>query len=147
MAGEATREVTRNDIRYNRVENELNRVKDGLEQKPCEDAVSRAEVLNLVRFNAFHVKSQIKAIENMPSVTPQEPRWIPIDEKRPSGFEKVLVTYRLHCDDSIHVGFGGIECNLFNGKYYWNINEQVIGWHVLAWMPLPQPYVAESENT
>lgn len=50
-----------------------------LEQKPCEDAVSRTEVLKLVRFNAFHVKSQIKAIENMPSVTPQEPRkghWI-----------------------------------------------------------------------
>ena len=44
-----------------------------LEQEPCEDAVSRAEVLNLVRFNAFHVKSQIKAIENMPSVTPQKP--------------------------------------------------------------------------
>lgn len=43
-----------------------------LEQKPCEDAVSRAEVLNLVRLNAFHAKSQIKAIENMPSVTPQE---------------------------------------------------------------------------
>lgn len=50
-----------------------------LEQEPCEDAVSRAEVLNLVRLNAFHAKSQIKAIENMPSVTPQEPRkghWI-----------------------------------------------------------------------
>ena len=43
-----------------------------LEQEPCEDAVSRAEVLNLVRLNAFHAKSQIKAIENMPSVTPQE---------------------------------------------------------------------------
>lgn len=50
-----------------------------LEQEPCEDVVSRTEVLKLVRFNAFHVKSQIKAIENMPSVTPQEPRkgyWI-----------------------------------------------------------------------
>ena len=46
---------------------------EALEQEPCEDAVSRTEVLNLVRFNAFHVKSQIKAIENMPSVTPQEP--------------------------------------------------------------------------
>lgn len=45
-----------------------------LEQEPCNDAVSRAEVLNLIRFNAFHVESQVKAIENMPSVTPQEPR-------------------------------------------------------------------------
>lgn len=57
-------------------------VKDGLEQEPCEDAVSRAEVLNLVRLNAFHAKSQIKAIENMPSVTPQEPKtgYISIDD-------------------------------------------------------------------
>jgi DNA-binding FadR family transcriptional regulator len=50
-----------------------------LEREPCEDAVSRAEVLNLVRLNAFHAKSQIKAIENMLPVTPQEPRkghWI-----------------------------------------------------------------------
>lgn len=72
--------------------------------------------------------------------------WIPIDKKRPSGFEKVLVTYRLHCDDSIHVGFGGIECNLFNGNYYWNINEPTNNWHVLAWMPLPKPYGLESEE-
>lgn len=46
---------------------------EALEKEPCEDVVSRTEVLNLVRFNAFHVKSQIKAIENMPSVTLQEP--------------------------------------------------------------------------
>lgn len=52
---------------------------EALGQEPCEDAVSRIEVLKLVRFNAFHVKSQIKAIENMPSVTPREPKkghWI-----------------------------------------------------------------------
>lgn len=53
-----------------------------LEQEPCEDAVSRTEVLKLVRFNAFHVKSQIKAIENMPSVTPQEPNTWSLDDAR-----------------------------------------------------------------
>lgn len=54
---------------------------EALEQEPCEDVVSRTEVLNLVRFNAFHVKSQIKAIENMPSVTPQEPTLDKIRER------------------------------------------------------------------
>ena len=53
-----------------------------LEREPCEDAVSRAEVLNLVRLNAFHAKSQIKAIENMPSVTPQEPNTWSLDDTR-----------------------------------------------------------------
>lgn len=41
-----------------------------LQQNVSDDCVSRAEVLNLVRLNAFHVKSQLKAIENMPPVTP-----------------------------------------------------------------------------
>jgi len=71
--------------------NEVNRTLDveafemaakALEQELCEDAVSRTEVLKLVRFNAFHVKSQTKAIENMPSVTPQQPKtgYISIDD-------------------------------------------------------------------
>jgi hypothetical protein len=68
-----TEGATVSDIQHRRGRAYEAGVKDGLEQEPCEDAVSRAEVLNLVRFNAFHVKSQIKAIENMPSVTPQEP--------------------------------------------------------------------------
>lgn len=73
--------------------------------------------------------------------------WIPISEKRPVEFEKVLVTYRLHYDDSIHVGIGNIITNYVNGRYHWNINEQdYIGWDILAWMPLPQPYKAESEG-
>lgn len=74
-------------------------VKDGLEQELCEDAVSRAEVLNLVRFNAFHVKSQIKAIENMPSVTTQEPRkghWIDIKNKNGT----VIATRCSRCGNS-----------------------------------------------
>lgn len=56
-------------------------ISEWLEQEPCEDAVSRAEVLNLVRYNAFHVKSQMKAIENMPSVTPARKtgKWVKHD--------------------------------------------------------------------
>lgn len=60
----------------------LHAARKALEQEPCEDAVSRAEALNLVRLNAFHVKSQIKAIEILPSVKPQEPKtgYISIDD-------------------------------------------------------------------
>lgn len=71
----------------------------------------------------------------------QAPRWIPVTEKRPVEFEKVLVTYRLHYDNSIHVGIGNIIANAVNGRYHWNINEQdYIGWDMLAWMPLPEAY-------
>lgn len=67
--------------------------------------------------------------------------WIPVTEKRPVEFEKVLVTYRLHYDNSIHVGIGNIIASDVNERYYWNINEQdYVGWDMLAWMPLPEPY-------
>lgn len=88
----------------------------------------------------------IDACEMAIKTLEQEPRWIPVNEKRPVGLEKVLVTYRLHYDNSIHVGIGNITINDVNGRYHWNINEQdYIGWDMLAWMPLPQPYKAESE--
>lgn len=94
-----------------------------LEQEPCEDAVSRAEVLNLVRLNAFHAKSQIKAIENMPSVTPQEPRWIPVTERLPEEDGGYLVTVkRGYVTTAVWIGITKL----------WN--------EVTAWMPLPKPY-------
>ena len=67
----------------------------------------------------------------------QEPRWIPVGKKVPVAFEKVLVTYRLHYDDSIHIGIGNTTSNV-NGRYYWE--QEYIGWDILAWMPLPLCY-------
>lgn len=105
-----------------------------LEQKPCENAVSRTEVLNLVRFNSFHVKSQIKAIENMPSVIPQKPRWIPVAERLPNKSGRYLVSY-----ESGYVGMV---------RYY----ESVSKWgcttteRIVAWMPLPEPYKEDKED-
>lgn len=75
-----------------------------------------------------------------------EPKWIPVGKESPVAFEKVLVTYRLHYDDSIHVGIGNTTSNV-NGRYYWCLDEQDYKtWDILAWMPLPQPYRAESED-
>lgn len=101
----------------------LHAARKALEQKPCEDAVSRTEVLKLVRFNAFRVKSQIKAIENMPSVTPQEPRWIPVTERLPEEDGGYLVTVkRGYVTTAVWIGITKL----------WN--------EVTAWMPLPEPY-------
>lgn len=117
-------------------------VKDGLEQEPCEDAVSRTEVLNLVRFNAFHVKSQIKAIENMPSVTPQEPNWIKCSEHLPDFDVDVLATTKKY-GDVVKVtrwrtilkdcGWEWVLVDNIEGNAY-NSDE------IIAWIPLPQPY-------
>lgn len=83
------------DILDKRVKSGLNRVKDELE--PCEDCISRKEVIENIRHAQvnFSVESdidftkhkrevqeiadgilnaQIQVLENMPSVTPQEPK-------------------------------------------------------------------------
>lgn len=118
------------------------------------DAYELLKEINDV-YNGYMLSEQFapadfaRMVEAAPAVEPSPAKkWIPVTEKRPVEFEKVLVTYRLHYDNSIHVGIGNIIANDVNGRYHWNINEQdYIGWDMLAWMPLPTPYEPqESED-
>lgn len=80
----------------------------------------------------------IKALE-------QEPRWIPVTERLPEDRELLLVTAYWHETYQVMVGayFG-------NGDWWcapWNNTsepQQLL--KVKAWMPLPEPYKAESEG-
>ena len=99
--------------------------------------ISRGRSTATIMQNILDLENVIKAL---PSVKPQEPKWIPVRKESPVAFEKVLVTYRLHYDDSIHVGIGNTTSNV-NGRYYWCLDEQDYKtWDILAWMPLPKPY-------
>ena len=62
-------------------------------------------------------------------------KWIPVSERLPDihYYESYLVTLKN----------GGIRVALFtecNGKHWWTYDD------VIAWMPLPKPYKAESEG-
>lgn len=65
-----------------------------------------------------------------------EPRWIPVTERLPEDYIHVLCQFTLS-------GMG--ECYLAHGVFH------VVGGlvmtcnEVIAWMPLPEPYKAESE--
>ena len=66
------------------------------------------------------------------SVTPQEPRWIPVSERLPdihNYSEHYLVTLK---NGEVHRAM----CTEMNGEHWWNYNLD----DVIAWMPLPQPY-------
>lgn len=65
-----------------------------LEQEPCEDAISREAVLDLAKKGVLvsngNYKSVCKAINELPSVNPQEPKtghWIGIDEEPHEDYE------------------------------------------------------------
>lgn len=69
----------------------------------------------------------------------KQTRWIPVGEEMPAADEDVLVTN----GRGIHVGwFDSVaKCWLgdFASEYFMN--------HIIAWMPLPQHYKAESEKS
>ena len=106
------------------------------------DCISRAEVIDIVENTAtewlkgdinFMYPSLIKKIKGVPSVTPQEQRWIPVNEKLPdihNYSDNYLVTLKR----------GGVYIATFtecDGKHWWTYDD------VIAWMPLPPSYKGE----
>ena len=110
------------------------------------DAVNRATVLHLINdvnnSDEFKDYSQYEylfdQVDMMPSVTPEELRWVPVSERLPEKSGNYWCI------------FGGT--NLTGSDYYttesdakeiFNEPEEYVGWrsqNVIAWMPSPQPY-------
>ena len=119
-----------------------------LEQEPCEDAISRQAVLSLLHFRRNdedkidgYVKT--KDIINLLSVTTQpKTDWITISERLPEDESRVLVTIQTPMRSKVRSG-------MFENKRFYNDNGdtwKITDKEVKAWMPLPQPYKAESEE-
>lgn len=80
----------------------------------------------------------IKALE-------QEPCWIPVSERLPEDRKTVLVTAYWH--ETYQV----MEASYYGNGLWWCVPFNNCGEHMRqlkpkAWMPLPQPYKAESEG-
>lgn len=119
------------------------------EPEPCEDAVSRAELLSAfpVDDEPTVTKSSLRmTINHLPFVTPKEQRWIPCSERLPGEKEK---SYWV-CTS------GGYQCQArwTDDKFGLGVHA-TWGWHFLdcpqydkitAWMPLPEPYRGEGEE-
>lgn len=107
--------------------------------KPCEDAISRADVLDLCEskdsnYAVIHFKEDV---ECLPSVTPQQKvdRWIPVGEKSPLEGQLVLCSIAEYADTVHRIIIAKYETN----SLYWDE-------FVTAWMPLPKPYKGESSE-
>jgi hypothetical protein len=118
-----------------------------LEQEPCEDAVSRQQAIEFVNEViggknelADAIRDGVEAVLSaLPSVTPQEPRWISVKEKLPEERLGVLVW----CPSRKN-----IYCACYENKQWWIVGScwDRVTSEIVAWMPLPKPYGVESEE-
>jgi len=105
------------------------------EQEPCEDCISRQAVLNCLTATGlkkydFILNARDK-IKHLPSVKPQEPKWIPVSERLPQELVHVLCCDR---DGYMTIGFVSEKAK------DWCFVDAEIDIDVVAWMPLPQSY-------
>jgi len=84
--------------------------------------------------NTYGYKVADEIIGLLPSVTPQEPRWIPVTEKLPEDGQSVLFC---DIDDDIMIGYhvkGRHATHFSQDGVYEDMK------NVRAWQPLPEPY-------
>ena len=122
--------------------------------EPCEDAISRQAVIDaidkwvknmhiLIALPTNEVTPLFESVHKLPHVTPQPKtgHWIPVSERLPEDQEVILVSTKTD--------------RVFEGRYYddntkrqwYSFRDDTFAWNnvVTAWMPLPEPYQAESE--
>lgn len=115
-----------------------------------QDLISRKAVLSLakdviLKGGAKHRCVDATEIKLLPS-TQLEQRWIPCSERLPKDFQRVLVTIVNYAGNKVvrvaeYYGWKGVF-QIKENHEQWEVGEKGL----LAWLPLPQPYKAESEG-
>jgi hypothetical protein len=87
-------------------------------------------------------------VNNMPPVTPQEPRWIPVSERLPTKEEYIANNGLFIVTDGNRTYAEYFD--VYNSMKYFGeptMNGFRVDRCVIAWMPLPKPYEPqESED-
>ena len=106
-----------------------------------------------------------EALEMAIEALKQEPRWIPVSERLPENLQTVNVTWQNHEPEPYYHDIKDrsfvATAVYYNEDWYWysttcadylgeygrndvdKIDEAI---EIIAWMPLPEPYKAESEE-
>lgn len=117
-------------------------------EKYAENMTYREAICNLKQAKSVpYRKATFIKVDELLDKLEQEPRWIPVTERLPEEIFGCLVTV---WDANPKTGeefenilpeFAGYDGETWNGA-----DGKPIAFEVAAWMPLPQPYKAESEG-
>ena len=148
-------------------------IDEALEQEPTTkndlgvDAVSRKDVHDMLENLPITVENKwfnwlqkaCMRLAELPPVTPQESRWIPVSERLPEEHEWIgTKTFGTTISDEVYVTFENPKGERFtehlsfqNGKVSNFVQREIDALHKgsvpIAWMPLPKPYKPqESED-
>jgi len=88
----------------------------------------------------------IEALKNLPSAQP-ETQWIPCSERMPEIDETVLITIKEKYDgDKEYHYHTDVADHLINDGWLtfndWDEGQEI---HIIAWMPLPEPWKGEEK--
>jgi len=138
-----------------------------LEQEPCEDAISREAVHDLIAtwlsdYLTDEIRETLETIdgkvEDLPPVTPTQ-KWIPVSERLPEELEPVNITWINHNPESYYADIKDKPFTAtgvyFNGQWYWwsTLCTDILAEYshnyddvidddieIIAWQPLPESY-------
>lgn len=121
-------------------------------QEPCDDAISRQAAIDAAieatdswdgGCNIGRQKRIENYINRLPSAQPEQ-HWIPCSERLPDEYDNYLVT-KITRKAELEKGYKPhiwLCVEPYTQKSHWG--KSTCG--VIAWMPLPEPYKAESED-
>ena len=83
------------------------------------------------------LKMLIDKIEHAPTIEP-EPKWIPCSERLPKQGQEVICQCRANIIMILKLDA--------DGDWFQDVDHCYMSGFVIAWMPIPEPYKAESED-